>query len=138
MGTWDIGPFDNDVASDFAFDLDEAPAGQRAVLIARALNAVIPPDGETTSGVAGPAVAAAAVVAAQLPGGPPTDPIYGPQEPVPPLPHELVPLAISVLDRVVAADSEVKQLWADSPKGQLWEEDIARLRAVLAAGNADR
>ncbi|RFS82293.1 DUF4259 domain-containing protein [Actinomadura spongiicola] len=137
MGTWDIGPFDNDHASDFAIDLDEAPAEQHAELIARALNAVMPPDGDTGSRSADPAVAAAAVVAAQLPGGPPTDPISGPGKPVPPLPRELVPLAISALDRVVAADSEVRQLWSESPNGHLWEEEIARLRAVMAAGNSD-
>lgn len=30
MGTWDIGPFDNDTAADFAGDLDDAlPASAR-------------------------------------------------------------------------------------------------------------
>jgi hypothetical protein len=134
MGTWGAGPFDNDHAADFAGDLDEAAPEQRADLIARALNAVLAPGGGTGSSVADPAVAAAALVAARLPGGPPADPIYGPDEPLPPMPRELVPLAIRVLDRVTAADSEVKQLWDDAPE-QRWHDEIARLRTVLV--NAD-
>lgn len=27
MGTWDIGPFDNDTAADFAIELDKAEMG---------------------------------------------------------------------------------------------------------------
>lgn len=29
MGTWDVGPFDNDTAADFCGDLEEAAAGER-------------------------------------------------------------------------------------------------------------
>ncbi|MCX4539141.1 DUF4259 domain-containing protein [Streptomyces sp. NBC_01565] len=29
MGTWDVGPFDNDTAADFGGDLDEVAAGER-------------------------------------------------------------------------------------------------------------
>jgi hypothetical protein len=136
MGTWGAGPFDNDHAADFAGDLDEAPPEQRIDLIARALHAVLAPGDNTISHVADPAVAAAALVAAQLPGGPPADPIYGPDEPLPPMPRELIPLAITVLDRVVAADSEVRQLWDEGPDRR-WHDEIARLRTALVRVNSD-
>ncbi|QTA36829.1 hypothetical protein JHY03_70450 (plasmid) [Streptomyces sp. CA-256286] len=33
MGTWDIGPFDNDTAADFAGDLDETALEEREAMI---------------------------------------------------------------------------------------------------------
>ncbi|WP_260462086.1 DUF4259 domain-containing protein [Streptomyces lateritius] len=33
MGTWDIGPFDNDTAADFAGDLDEAALEEREAMM---------------------------------------------------------------------------------------------------------
>ncbi|MFD9623951.1 DUF4259 domain-containing protein [Streptomyces virginiae] len=33
MGTWDIGPFDNDTAADFAGDLGEAALEERKAMI---------------------------------------------------------------------------------------------------------
>jgi hypothetical protein len=136
MGTWGAGPFDNDHAADFAGDLDEAPPEQRIDLIVRALNAVLAPGDNTISRVADPAVAAAALVAAQLPGGPPADPIYGPDEPLPPMPHELTTLAAAVLDRVIADDSEVKRLW-DEGADHRWLDEIARLRTALVPDDSD-
>jgi hypothetical protein len=44
MGTWDVGPFDNDDAADFAGDLDDAASDERENLVRstlkRAANAV--------------------------------------------------------------------------------------------------
>ena len=37
MGAWDIGPFDNDMAADFAGALDRAPAARRVELVRAAL-----------------------------------------------------------------------------------------------------
>ncbi|MEU8804179.1 DUF4259 domain-containing protein [Spirillospora sp. NPDC048819] len=130
MGTWGPGPFDNDHAADFADDLDETEADQRADVIRQALSAVAG-HGQTTSRAADPGIAAAALVAAQQPGGAPTDSVYGPEEPIPPLPHDLVALAADVLDRVVAPDSEVKELWAETADDHPWHDEIAKLRAAL-------
>jgi hypothetical protein len=41
MGTWDVGPFDNDTAADFCDDLDEAAAGEREGIVRSALTRVI-------------------------------------------------------------------------------------------------
>jgi hypothetical protein len=83
MGTWDVGPFDNDTAADFGGDLDEVAAGEREGIVRSALTRVI----DTAAYLEAPEseVAAAALVAAQCPGGEPADPIYGPEEPLPDL-----------------------------------------------------
>ncbi|MCX5297949.1 DUF4259 domain-containing protein [Streptomyces sp. NBC_00193] len=44
MGTWDIGPFDNDTAADFGGDLDEAAAGEREGVVRGTLTHVIDAD----------------------------------------------------------------------------------------------
>ncbi|MFD6987164.1 DUF4259 domain-containing protein, partial [Streptomyces sp. NPDC059956] len=41
MGTWDVGPFDNDTAADFGGDLDEVAAGEREGIVRSALTRVI-------------------------------------------------------------------------------------------------
>jgi hypothetical protein len=133
MGTWGIGPFDNDHAADFAGDLDETEADQRAAAIHQALAAVTGPEGQTTSRAADPAIAAAALVAAQQPGGAPVDSAYGPEQPIPPLPADLVALAAEALDRVIAPGSEIRQLWEETPSYAAWHNEITTLKAALTA-----
>lgn len=43
MGTWDVGPFDNDTAADFGGDLDEAAAAEREGIVSSALTRVKTP-----------------------------------------------------------------------------------------------
>ncbi|MFI8371081.1 DUF4259 domain-containing protein [Streptomyces sp. NPDC085466] len=43
MGTWDIGPFENDTAADFAGDLDEATMDERGSVIRRVLERAADP-----------------------------------------------------------------------------------------------
>lgn len=134
MGTWDIGHFDNDTAADFGGTLDDAPAGTREVLLRDALTAVTVtgPEEYLDCDEAVVAVAAAALVAAQCPGGEPVTTAYGPDEPLPPLAHELRALAVSALDRVVGPESELPELWADAGENGQWAAGIAELREVLA------
>jgi Domain of unknown function (DUF4259) len=73
MGTWDSGPFDNDAAVDWRAELTAADPAQRVPVIWRALTEVIEQDGYLDCDLAAQAVAAAAVVAAGRPGGPPVD-----------------------------------------------------------------
>ncbi|MEU8674151.1 DUF4259 domain-containing protein [Streptomyces sp. NPDC048560] len=134
MGTWDIGHFDNDTAADFGGTLDDAPPGKREALLRDALTAVTGTGpGEYLDGdEAAVAVAAAALIAAQCPGGKPVTTPYGPDEPLPPLAPELRALAVSALDRVVGAESELPELWADAGADGLWAAGITELREVLA------
>ncbi|MER7849593.1 DUF4259 domain-containing protein [Kitasatospora sp. NPDC096077] len=134
MGTWDIGHFDNDTAADFAGELDEAAPGERVELVRAALERAArgPEYLDGDEGVA--AVAAAALVAAQCPGGPAVTTAYGPDEPIPALPAGLRPLAVAALDRVVAEESESAELWEESGSGPAWRQGIRALREVLAQG----
>ncbi|GGP96696.1 DUF4259 domain-containing protein [Streptomyces roseolilacinus] len=129
MGTWDIGPFDNDTAADFCGDLDEAPAGRREGIIRDALTRVIGAAGCLEAPESEEAVAAAALVAAQCPGGEPAHPVYGPEEPLPDL-TGLRDLALRALDRVVTDPSELMDLWTESDGGP-WQAAIDRLRNTL-------
>lgn len=139
MGTWDIGHFDSDTAADFGGGLDDAPPGKREDLIRDALAAAaLTGPGEYLDGDDGAvAVTAAALVAAQCPGGKPADSAYGPKEAIPPLAPELRRLAVQALDRVVVEQSELLELWAEAGADELWRAGIARLRGVLAAVPAE-
>ncbi|MFD8144700.1 DUF4259 domain-containing protein [Streptomyces sp. NPDC059708] len=131
MGTWDIGPFDNDTAADFAGDLNEVAKDEREPMIRRVLSRAADSTGDLDAPDAVRAVAAAALVVAQHPGGESTCSNYGPSEALPELSTDLRTLAIDALDQVVAARSELAELWDEAADGQRWRHDIARLRAVL-------
>ncbi|MFB8029469.1 MULTISPECIES: DUF4259 domain-containing protein [unclassified Streptomyces] len=129
MGTWDVGPFDNDTAADFGSDLDEVAAGEREGIVRSALKRVIDTAAYLEAPESEVAVAAAALVAAQCPGGEPADPIYGPEEPLPDL-TGLRDLALQALDRIMTEPSELMELWAESDGGP-WRANIRRLQNVL-------
>lgn len=131
MGTWDVGPFDNDTAADFAGDLDDAAPAERLPMIRGALLRCADSGEYLDAPDAERAVAAAAPVVAQHPEGPPACSVYGPSEAVPRLPGELRLLAVEALDRVVAPASELAELWGDAPSGPRWRRGVARLRDAL-------
>ncbi len=78
------------------------------------------------------AVAAAALVASQCPGGEPVTSAYGPDEPLPEFAVDLRPIAASALDRVLADESELAELWDESEDGPAWRRAVQELREVLA------
>ncbi|MFE7558360.1 DUF4259 domain-containing protein [Kitasatospora sp. NPDC057500] len=134
MGTWDIGHFDNDTAADFSGTLDEAAPEEREGLVRGVLTVVAETAAEDylDSYEAAQAVAAAALVAAQCPGGEPVTTSYGPDEPLPTFAADLRPLAVQALDRTVADESELAELWEESEENEDWRRTIKDLRAVLA------
>ncbi|GHE98199.1 DUF4259 domain-containing protein [Streptomyces griseoluteus] len=129
MGTWDVGPFDNDTAADFCGDLDEAAAGEREGIVRGALTRVIDTVNYLEAPEAEVAVAAAALVAAQCPRGEPADPVYGPEELLPDL-SGLRDLARQALDRVMTKPSELMGLWGESG-GATWRANVRQLQSVL-------
>ncbi|MFG1805741.1 DUF4259 domain-containing protein [Streptomyces sp. NPDC049040] len=131
MGTWDIGPFDNDTAADFAGDLDEAALEEREPMIRRVLKRAADATDFLETPDAERAVAAAALVVAQHPDGQPACSNYGPSEPLPEFPVDLRAIAVEALDQVVAESSEIAGLWDDVADGRKWRQDITRLRDVL-------
>ncbi|MFG2000815.1 DUF4259 domain-containing protein [Spirillospora sp. NPDC048911] len=136
MGTWGAGPFDNDIAADFASDVDAAAGDQRAFLIQEALEAAVTEEGPLNARTGDVAVAAAAIVAAQCPGGEPVDPVYGTKERLPPLPTHLRRLAVLALDRVIGPDSELPELWAGTESAAEWRIGVYRLQSTLSGGAA--
>ncbi len=128
MGAWGIGPFDNDEAADFSGDFDDASQVGRLELIRDALQNAVSVGDYLDMDVANSAIAAAAIVASQLPGGERVNLAYGPKslavEGTPVL-AEFAPLAVQALDRVVGDDSEWCELWDESG-------DAAGARAVVA------
>ncbi|MFE2849779.1 DUF4259 domain-containing protein [Streptomyces lavendulae] len=131
MGTWDIGPFDNDTAADFGGDLDEAAPEERESMIRGVLKRAADPADDLDTPDGERAVAAAALVVAQQSDGEPACSNYGPSEPLPELPADLRTLAVHALDRVVSEQSELAELWAEAADGLAWRKDITRLRDVL-------
>ncbi|MFI6639493.1 DUF4259 domain-containing protein [Streptomyces sp. NPDC050504] len=133
MGTWDVGPFDNDTAADWCGSLDDALPEAREGLIRDALVVTVDTADYLDSDFAAQAVAAAALIAAQCPGGDPVDSAYGPDGTVPALADlaGLRTLALRALDRVTTEPSEMLELWEESADGP-WHASIGRLRGALA------
>ncbi|MEU9133883.1 DUF4259 domain-containing protein [Kitasatospora sp. NPDC048540] len=133
MGVWDINPYGNDTAAEFAASLDRAGAHERESIVREALERAAgcaehleEDDGER-------AVAAAALLVAQLPGGEPVNTVHGPAGPLPVFPAGLRPLAIAALDRVTAGRSELAERWSDQADGPRWQQEIKFLRDVLGS-----
>lgn len=126
MGTWGTGPFDNDAAADWAGALDALAPGERADEVRRVLQEALDPAEDRGDEV----VAAAAVVAAALPDGPPLGDGYGPQQPVEGLTGDDAPTALGALDRVTSVGSEWHETWNEA--GEL-DDALAALAPVRAA-----
>ncbi|AEV85291.1 hypothetical protein ACWT_4271 [Actinoplanes sp. SE50] len=132
MGTWGAGPFDNDDAADLAGDLDDAPAHVRVEMIGAVLARVADPaDDDSQLSDAPRVVAAAALIAAQCPGGAPVVSNYGPGTPMPQFPMYLRGLAINALDCLIAKPTWLADAWRESPNGPEWRRTVSDLRAVL-------
>ncbi|MFD4377710.1 DUF4259 domain-containing protein [Streptomyces sp. NPDC058486] len=132
MGTWDIGPFDNDTAADFSYRVDEAAEGKKADVLRAAFREVTGTGEEyLDADLSVEAIASAALVAAQCPGGEPVTTSYGPKKPLGVLPRELRAEAVAALDRVLAEPSELLELWEESD-GEEWKAGVRALRGVLA------
>ncbi|MEU2114517.1 DUF4259 domain-containing protein [Streptomyces sp. NPDC016459] len=132
MGTWDIGPFDNDTAADFSYRVDKAPAEKKADVLLAAFREVTGTGGDyLDADLAVEAIASAALVAAQCPGGDAVTTAYGPKEPLPELPVALRPAAVDALDRVLTKPSELFELWEEAAHVEEWKTGVRRLRAAL-------
>jgi hypothetical protein len=132
MGTWDVGPFGNDDAADFAGELDDAPAHTRIEMIGAVLERVAnPADNDPRLLDAPRAVAAAALIAAQCPGGAPIVSAHGPTTQMPEFPGYLRSVAIDALDRVITTPTWLAEEWDATPEGPAWHRTVSDLRKVL-------
>ncbi len=137
MGTWEIGPFSNDDAVDLLGSVDDAEPAAALALLRDALTAA-DNDNYLEVDVGQAAVAAAAIVAAQRPGGPRLDPSTVSASLAEgsglDLPDELARLALVALDRVVGERSELRDLWQDGGGLEEFHATLAPLRVALAGG----
>ena len=130
MGAWGVGTFENDDASDWVYQLEEA--GDLA-LVKSALLAAAEPSGYLESPTCAEALAAAEVVAA-LAGRPAPDLpeevhawVKAHRQKVP---GDLRQLALRALDQV-AGDSELKELWQETDEMEAWADRVQELRGRL-------
>ncbi len=135
MGTWDVGPFDNDTAADWCGDLDDAAPEQRVVLIRDALSRVAEHGDEyLDSDDAVEAIAAAAIVASQLPGGTAIDTAYAPdfllEGGIVEMADDIPAIAVRALDRVVGDDSEWRELWEEAEES--YPQALASVQSIRA------
>jgi hypothetical protein len=138
MGAWGTGPFDNDDAADFATSLDHLQPKQRVGAIRDALTEAGEQTGYLDRDVGGAAVAAAALLAAQGDNGLPIDCIHGPKQLIPELPDDLRPIAVLALARVLGENSELNELWVDSPHAEAWLHMVAQLTEALSTAPAEQ
>ncbi len=135
MGTWDVGPFDNDTAADWCGALDDAAPQQRAVLVRDVLSRVAEHGDEyPDSDDAMEAIAAAAIVASQLPGGTAIDTAYAPDFLLEggsvEVDDEVLAIAVRALDRIVEKDSEWRELWEESE--EWYPQALASVQSIRA------
>ncbi|MBZ3900630.1 DUF4259 domain-containing protein [Streptomyces griseiscabiei] len=135
MGTWGTGPFDSDLAADFVDAMEGLPPEQVVEVLRRALQRAVDSGDRVDGGDGAEAVAAAALVAAQVPGsGVVIDPDDGPKEPLPRLPVPLRALAREALRRVTGEGSELARGWVDDGDGLAWRREVRSIGEGLDAG----
>jgi hypothetical protein len=137
MGIWGYGPFDNDAASVWCEDLEDAARKQRPTMFRELFKVVLAEEEYLDITLASEAIAAAAVVASLLPGGEEIESgfdldLFGDDESAN-VPDDLPKLARKALDRVFGDNSEWMEQWKDD--GDLDEAmaELEPLREVLGA-----
>ncbi|MFD3472334.1 DUF4259 domain-containing protein [Streptomyces sp. NPDC058682] len=131
MGTWGTGPFDSDIAGDFTDRIRGLPPQRLVSALEEALRRVADSGPRVDGGDGAEAVAAAALVAAQIPGSDLViDPDDRPDEPLPGVPDALCGLASEALHRVLEEGSELASGWVDTNEADQWSRGV---RSILRA-----
>ena len=131
MGAWGSGTFENDDASDWVYELEQASSWD---LVHRTLAVAAEPTGYLEAPDCSAALAAAEVVAAAV------------SRPAPDLPeeistwvgthraqvpHDLAALSVRAIDRITV-DSELRELWDETGEADAWSAAVRALRERLA------
>ena len=134
MGTWSHESFGNDTANDWAYELED---GTDFSVIEAALQVALDEGDEyLDADLAMEAIAAVEVIAKRLGKGTQSD-VYTEKvdqwlETISEQPNDgLLSLAKRVLERIVADDSELKELWLESDEYELWLGNIQQLKDAL-------
>jgi len=138
MGTWGEGPFDNDTAADWVYEFSDADqaAGLRYIYEALAGAASVGDDDYLDSDAGVEAVAAAELVAAirglAVERSPYNETVLDWVTRTAPITGEaMVALAVAALDRIVAANSELAELW-DETQSTSWRASVESRKVSLA------
>lgn len=134
MGTWSHESFGNDTANDWAYELEDATDFS---VIETALQVALDEGDEyLDADLAMEAIAAVEVIAKRLGKGTQSD-VYTDKvdqwlETISEQPSDdLLSLAKRVLERIVADDSELKELWLEPDEYELWLGSIQQLKDAL-------
>ncbi|MGK5737045.1 DUF4259 domain-containing protein [Acinetobacter junii] len=134
MGTWSHESFGNDTANDWAYELEDAT--DFSVIEAALQVALDEGDEYLDADLAMEAIAVVEVIAKRLGKGTQSD-VYTEKvdqwlETISEQPSDdLLSLAKRVLERIVADDSELKELWLESDEYELWLGNIQQLKDAL-------
>ena len=134
METWSHESFGNDTANDWAYELEDAT--DFSVIEAALQVALDEGDEYLDADLAMEAIAAVEVIAKRLGKGTQSD-VYTEKvdqwlETISEQPSDdLLSLAKRVLERIVADDSELKELWLESDEYELWLGNIQQLNDAL-------
>lgn len=132
MGTWSIHAFGNDEAADFAIELSEA---RDLHLIESAFEEVIAADHYLESSEADRGIAAAAALALlndqHIPGEPDESVAAWAKNLSVKPDTVLLNKARMTIERVLAENSELAELWAESDEHEAWRAGLRSLRACL-------
>ena len=134
MGTWSHESFGNDTANDWAYELEDAT--DFSVIEAALQVALDEGDEYLDADLAMEAIAAVEVIAKRLGKGTQSD-VYTEKvdqwlETISEQPSDvLLSLAKRVLERIVADDSELKELWLEYDEYELWLGNIQQLKDAL-------
>ncbi|MFF3215860.1 DUF4259 domain-containing protein [Streptomyces sp. NPDC002886] len=132
MGTWGTGPFDSDMAADFVEGLAGMSTDQVIEAMARAFQRVVDSGSRVDGGDGAEAIAAAALIASQIPGSQvEIDSDDGPAEPLPALPISLRPQAGRAIRRVLEVGSELAEGWVESAEAEEWRAMVQTITRTL-------
>jgi hypothetical protein len=137
MGAWGTGPFENDDAADWAYELEEAADLSP---VRQALSATLDTDGYLEVPEGACAVAAAAVVAATFDGdvrGFPEQVVEWIVDHPDAAGREDARLAVDALERVTSEESELRQLPVEGGGGAAWVRAMETLRVRLVRAIGD-
>ncbi|MFE2149105.1 DUF4259 domain-containing protein [Streptomyces lavendulae] len=132
MGTWGTGPFDSDMAADFVDGLAGMSTEQVIEAMTSTFQRVVDSGSRVDGGDGAEAIAAAALIACQIPGSQVViDPDDGPAEPLPILPISLLPEARRALRRVLEDGSEMAEGWVAATDAEAWRAMVQTITRAL-------
>jgi Domain of unknown function (DUF4259) len=132
MGTWAVDAFGNDGAADWAYEVEGA---EDLSIVESALDAILADDADYVEATDAEVALAAIEVIARLQGNwreknPYSENVdrWVEKHPIQP-PAALVKKAHLVIDRILAENSELNEVWSESDEHASWLASVAELRS---------